>query len=161
MPTLSDIIWSICFSFINCKETTHLAASLSILVCLCENNFIFKKYLLSLLTEEDRKNLFVKCMQNQKLQVNKKLNSLWASTTTMNYWKIWISEMSDYRTVLPPVFVCQVPYWMTEIRTTVFLFGLFVNKRSGFQAWSLKLDHWIRYLNGIWIPQLLDDKSGI
>ena len=91
IPTLSDIIWNVCFSFINCKDTTHLAASLSILVCLCENNFIFKKYLLSLLTEEDRKNLFVKCMQNQKLQVNNILKSPWA-TAPMNH-----SGKSEYQ----------------------------------------------------------------
>ena len=57
------------YRFINGKDAAHLAASLSILICLCENNYVVKKYVLSLLTEEDRKSLFVKCNQDLKLQV--------------------------------------------------------------------------------------------
>ena len=55
--------------FVNAKETTHLSASLSILVCLCKENFFVKKFILSMLTDEDRKNLFAKCLQDQKLSV--------------------------------------------------------------------------------------------
>jgi len=57
--------------FVNAKDTTHLNASLSILVCLCQNNYVVKKFVLSKLSDEDRKNLFAKCLQDQKLSVNK------------------------------------------------------------------------------------------
>ena len=55
--------------FINCKDSAHLNSSLSILICLCENSYVVKKFLLSIYNDEDRKSLFMRTYQDQKLQV--------------------------------------------------------------------------------------------
>ncbi len=113
--------------FVNSKDSVHLSSSLSILIFLCEGSYVVKKFLLSVLKYDEKKDLFMKSnlganviklfvrnLQTFVLSSRVFVRLDWISLPGTNaiafYKKMWIVDEKRFVTLSPEhkIQVCEM-----------------------------------------------------